>query len=482
MKIETEIRSGSFYVFIFRYSGVLIQLVIGAVLARLLTPEEFGVVAVVVVFINFFQLLAESGLSAAVIQRKDFSYNEFYSLFLITIGIGLLLGSLFYVAGFLIADFYENNVYQNIAHLLAISLFFNALNTIPSAMIFREKKFKEIGIRDICVKIASGILSIILAFKGFSFYSIIYGNILSAILIFILNLHLSKLKISRKINFRVLNSVFKYSFFQFMFNVVNYFSRNLDNLLIGKYLGPVALGYYDKAYKLMLFPISNLSRVVTPVLHPVFSSYQNDTDLIYGVYKKIIKFLAIIGFPASIFLYFSANEIVFLLYGSQWGASVGAFKFLALTVGIQIVLVSSGSIFQALGRTDYLFQAGLFSSFVSVTAILIGVFIGKSFVAVAFLLIFAFSINFIQGFYLLIIKAFRKNWGDFLKLFSPGIIIAAIFIGLGIIIEFFFSTGSLILSLLIKMSSFLILYIVMLLFLNELKFLINIIKPKKNNH
>ncbi len=346
-------------------------------------------------------------------------------------------------------------------------------------MLLREKKFKEIGIRKVSVQIITGVFAIILAYNNFSYYSIIYRSILVSILIFLANLKLSGLKITRNIHLNVVRGIFRYSLYQFLFSVVNYFSRNADNLLIGKFLGPVSLGYYDRAYKLMLLPIGSLTQVITPVLHPVLAIHQDKPEVIYDVYSKIVKFLSIIGFPLSIFLFFSAKEIILIMYGNQWQETIPAFRLLALTVGIQMVLVSSGSIFQALGRTDYLFNAGVFSSIVTITFVLAGVFIGKTIYAVSFMLILAFIINFFQGYYLLIVRSFGKKMVDFFSFLYPGLIIGIGVLILNMILPYLFTTSNLIISLIIKLVLFGSVFFALLTLLRQSNFFFSFLFPSR---
>jgi O-antigen/teichoic acid export membrane protein len=160
----------------------------------------------------------------------------------------------------------------------------------------------------------------------------------------------------------VLRQIFSYSAYQFLFNIINYFSRNLDKLLIGKYMGMSPLGYYEKSYRLMMLPLQNITQVITPVMHPIFSDYQNDLERLASGYERIVRFLAFIGLPLSVLLYFTASEVTLIIFGDQWIPSIPIFQILTLSVGIQIILSSSGSIFQAAGDTKSLFVCGLFSS------------------------------------------------------------------------------------------------------------------------
>lgn len=415
--IRKNIRSGIFFNAISRYSNIVVSIFIGAILARLLTPKDFGVVAIIGVFISFFSLISKFGISAAVVQHKSLTDDDVSSIFSFSIAFGLLLSIIFFFLSPFIASFYNEPVLINLSRLMALAIFFNSLQVVPNALNMKKLRFKEIGIISVVVHIISGIVAIILAYLGFSYYALIINSILSGLLIFIAYYYLAPVKPSFFIRFSSIRKIAKFSTFQFLFHFINYFAGNTDNLLIGKYFSSSALGFYDKAYKLMLMPVQNLTFVITPTLHPVLSKYQDDKKLIYNTFYKIVKLLAIIGFPLSVFLYFSSSEIINIMYGPQWGQSIPVFKLLALAVGIQVVLSSTGSIFQATNRPDLLFYSGLISTILVVFGVLYGVFIGKSLISVGYGILIAFSINVFQAFYLLIEKSLNHSFTKFLKVF-----------------------------------------------------------------
>ena len=193
-----------------------------------------------------------------------------------------------------------------------------------------------------------------------------------------------------------LSKVFSFSAYQFSFQLLNFFSRNLDKLLIGKYMGMSELGYYEKSYRLMMLPLQNITQVVTPVMHPIFSDYQNDLNRLASAYERILRLLAFIGIPLSVLLFFTAEEVTLIIFGQQWLPSVPVFRILTLSVGVQIILSSSGSIFQAAGDTRSLFVCGVFSSVLNVTGMLLGIFWFGTLEAVAWCIVTTFCINFIQ--------------------------------------------------------------------------------------
>jgi PST family polysaccharide transporter len=409
--------SGVLYTGISKYLGILLSIVIGAILARLLTPTEFGLVALVTVFIGFFRLLSNVGIGPAVVQNQKLTDTDIESIFLFSLILGFLFGCLFFLSSTFIASFYGNPELVPIVQLLSITIFFTALQIVPNAILLKQLKFKKIGIITISIQLISGALAILLAYRGFSYFALVYKSIFDSFFTFLILFFLAPIRIKLRLNTEALKKIMRFSTFQFLFNFINYFSRNSDNLLIGRFIGPAALGYYDKSYRLMMMPVQNLTHVISPVLLPVLSEYNEDKAKIYSAYIKLVKLLATIGFPLSVFLYFAAPELILILYGSQWTESIPVFKILALSIGIQIVLSSSGAIFQAVNRTDLLFYSGFLSAILMVSGICYGIFIGQSLESVGWGLIFAFTINFFQGFYFLIKKALGFHLIKFLRNF-----------------------------------------------------------------
>ena len=213
----------------------------------------------------------------------------------------------------------------------------------------------------------------------------------------------------------VVRKVFSFSIFQFAFLIINYISRNLDKLLMGRYLSMKELGYYDKSYRLMMMPLQYISFVVTPVMHPVLAQIQDDKKQIASSYIKVVKLMSYIGFPLSILLFFIANDLVLFFFGEQWGPSVPCFRLLALSVGFQIASSTSGAVFQAANDTKRMFGCGLFTAVVNLLAISLGIFLFKTAEAVAAGLCLAFFASFVQCYIFLFKKSLGYGWNDFLK-------------------------------------------------------------------
>ena len=399
--IKQQLLSEVFYTALAKYSGIIVSLVVAGVLARLISPDDFGIMAVATVIIAFFNLFTDVGLSPAIIQHKDLTTENLSDLFSFTIWTGIGLSLLFAAASWPIAAYYDRDILRILCQLLAINLFFASATIVPNALFYRNKEFKFIALRSFVIQLIAGAAAVTAALCGAELYALVIGPILSGILIFIISIRHYPQHLRLTLGRNVLRQIFSYSAYQFLFNIICYFSRNLDKLLIGKYMGMSSLGYYEKSYRLMMLPLQNITQVITPVMHPIFSDYQNDLERLASGYERIVRFLAFIGLPLSVLLYFTASEVTLIIFGDQWMPSIPIFQILTLSVGIQIILSSSGSIFQAAGDTKSLFICGLFSSALNVTGILLGIFWFGTLEAVAICITITFTVNFIQCYWMM---------------------------------------------------------------------------------
>lgn len=375
MDSKRELKMGILYSFLGRYSNIIVTLVTTSVLARLLSPEEFGIATVINIFLIFFNNLADMGFGAGVVQKKEIDNKFISSIFYFTSFLGFLLSIVFYLfSKYWIVYYYENIVYEKLGMLVALNLLLVSIGIVPRALINRKKMFKEFGVINFLSNFLSGIVTIVLAYLEFSYYSIVLQGIIMNLLVNLLIILKLKFKIEFSFEIKYIKDILGYSSYFFIFNFINYFARNLDNILIGKYMGVISLGFYDKAYKLMLFPLSALTGIISSVLHPVFARYQDDKEKIYREYLEIIKVLSFLGIMISNVAYFNTREIILILYGESWKDVVPIFKILACAIFIQVVLSTTGSIFLALGRSDKMLFSGIFSSGGVIVAIILGVY------------------------------------------------------------------------------------------------------------
>lgn len=404
-----------------KYSSVIMNLLLSAVLSRILSPEDYGIIAIITVFTTFFTSISDMGLGTAVIQNKNLTWKEVNDIYSFSVYVAVVISLVFVCSSIPISMIYKNSVYRPVCYILAFSVFFSTCNTIPTSLLNKEKEFSKLCTRTIIITAITGLIAVIIAICGGKYYALAFQSLGSSTLAFIWNIKGSGLKFLFKFDKKSINKVKVYSLYQFLFGLINYFSRNLDNLLIGTFIGGTTLANYDKSYKLMKYPIQNITHVITPVLHPILSEYQEDKEYIYIKYSKIVKVLSLIGVFVSVYCFFASKEIINILYGRQWDNAVTSFKLLSVSVWAQMVTSSVGIVFQSTNNTKMMFKCGLAATFVNCICITIGVFY-KDINIVAFMVMIGLNLSFIINFYPVIVKIFRYNFGAFVAQFIPEIL------------------------------------------------------------
>ena len=409
-----------------RYTSIMLNLGFTMILARILTPEDYGIVAVTVVFTNFFSIFADMGISNGIIQYKKLTAEDIASIFSLTGVLGVLLSLAFFVFSFGIASFYNNEVYVPLGALLAVNLLLSTWNIVPNALLLKDKQFILMAKRNIWIPFSTSMATVVMALAGMAYYALVLQSVLAALIMFAYNWYTTRRKYDLYILWELrldgLRKIFGYSAYQFLFSVINYFARNLDNLLIGRFWGAAALGFYDKAYRLSCYPNQMLSHVITPVLQPILSDYQDDKKFIYDKYVKVLKFLSLTGVFICLFLYSFTEDVIYILYGEQWNDAVPYLKLLALSIWAQMILSTTGSIFQSTGNTKQLFITGCITTLMMVTAILLGAYQGEV-IHLCRNIMVCFNVQFFIVMYLLISRCLKQPYWPFLRLFMPEIII-----------------------------------------------------------
>ena len=366
-----------------KYSGLVVSIIISAILARLLSPNEFGIIAVATVIIHFLSIFSTFGIGPAVIQRKDLSEKDIDYIYSFSVFLSFFIAILFALSSPIIATIYNNSVLIPICVALSFNLLFVSLNMVPGAMMARNLRFKDVAKITLFAQASTGFISCLAAYYGAGVYSLLISPILSSIVIFNYNRKKCNLNLYYNFSLKPVKSIISFSSYQFAFEFFNYFSRNLDKLIIGKYISSSALGYYDKSYRLMQLPMNNISSVISPVLQPVMSSLQDKKSEMAEKYNKMIKMIAVFSFPLGAFLFFSGKEIIRIFYGNNWDPAIPSFRILSISIPLQLILSTTGGIFQSCNATNHLFYAGLRNTIITVSGFIIASFYYGSIEAIA---------------------------------------------------------------------------------------------------
>lgn len=430
--IKRNIGAAVFWSGVQRYSSLVVTTIVSMILARLLTPEQYGIVAISSVFITFLSVFSTMGIGPAIIQRKDLDQNDYDNIFSFSLIVGVVLSLLFFVASWPISKYYKEEQLVVVCQILSVNLFFSAINMVPNALMSKNKRFKEMAKRTFLLSLIGGIFSVAAAFIGFGIYSLLISPLVNSVGIFLFNRHYYPVNISKKFTLDPVKKIFSYSAYQFAFEFSNFFTHNLDRLIIGKAFSPAELGYYDKAHSLLKLPVSLLTSIISPVLQPFMSDYQNELQRMAEYNNRLARFLSTISFPLSVILFFSGSEIILLFFGQGWERSILSFQILTLILPTQSILTTSGAFWQSSNSTKYLFWIGLFNTSIIVVGYIVSSIIWGTIESVACSFVVTSLIAFFVTYYLMYKMVFRCSYLRFLsELISPlinGFILAFVFL------------------------------------------------------
>lgn len=355
----------------------IIQFLLSVILARLLSPEDFGLIAMVMVFTSFAGMLADGGFNSALIQKKDISENHTSTVFWINLIISILLFILTYIIAPVLADFYENSKLEEIFRIIAITFIISAVGNVPSALLQKEMRFHVITKIDTIAALFSGILAIGMACSGAGVWSLVAQPILAGTIMSVMRcwacLWIPKFIFNRN----ALKEIWGFSGNMFGFLFINYWARNADSLIIGKMFGSATLGLYNRAYGLMLLPITQIHGAINQVMFPALSSIQEDKPRVARIYLRAVGIITLFSYPMMLGLFVVAEPFVLAMYGKKWSGVSPILQILALVGLIQSLVSSSGILLLSQGRADRLLYSSAAFYTLFIASFIVGTALGS---------------------------------------------------------------------------------------------------------
>ena len=321
------------------------------VLARILSPDDYGIIAMVLAIMGFAGLFRELGLSSAAIQNQNLTPELQSNLFWLNLLIGLALSLITYLSAPLVALFYAKPELTIVTQILSITFVVGSLSTQHSADLTKNLKFGKRAAATIGGSLATLICSIYLALNDYGYWALVWSNILGTATASILLIVFSRIPISLPSRESGVRSAIGFGINVTSADLVNYFHRNLDNILIGKVWGATSLGFYSRAYSLLLFPVHAIRTPVNSVAFPIFSKLQQPPQDLRGAFLKVVLCLGCLTMPITAFLFGNSGLIIELVLGSQWLKSAEIFSFLAIAAFTQPVTGMLGSLLLSLSKT-----------------------------------------------------------------------------------------------------------------------------------
>ena len=357
------------------------------ILARLLSPSDFGLIGMVMVVIGFVGLFKDLGTSAAVIQRKGVSEELLSSIFWVNVAFGVLAMVVLFVLSPLAASLYHEPRLTPLLGVLSLTVFISGLSVLQQAILERDLAFHTLAKVEISAIACGSVVAVGLAMLGAGVWSLVYQSLTVTLVTTVLLWVSSAWRPKMIFCWTEVKLVSSYSLNLTGFNIFNYFARNADYLLIGRFLGAQDLGYYTLAYRIMLYPLQSISAVIGRVMFPVYSQIQDDDVMFRRVYLNVAGGIALITFPMMLGLMALSGPFVLTAFGSQWRPVVLLLMIFAPVGLAQSIGTTVGAIYQAKGRTDWMFRWGVAAGILVIIAFVIGLQWGIVGVAAAYAII-----------------------------------------------------------------------------------------------
>lgn len=359
-----SLKSKSAKGFAWNFGGSLLQqgstFIVSIFLARILSPAEFGLVGMAMVFITVSQVFIDVGFASALIQRQDNTSLTYSSIFYLNIVIGLLLTAGFYFCAPLIGAFYKNPQVTSLVRWLSLIFVFNSFDIVQMTILKKELNFKTLTVRTFLATIIGGIAGVIAAFSGLGVYSIVVQKVLTAVLGTVFLWSTTTWRPDLKFSFKEVKKLTGYSAFIFFDQVYYQITIQLDMLIGGKVFSPKVLGYYSRANSLRNLVTQYSSSSLTAVFFPVLSSLQDKEEEYRRVYFKVISVIAFISYGLTGVMCILGRDIIITLFGAKWEPSIPIFQVLILSAGNTPLNNMMNNAFYSKGKSKENFWIGVF--------------------------------------------------------------------------------------------------------------------------
>lgn len=355
-----------------KFAKMGIQFISGVVLARLLTPFDYGCIGMLSIFMVLAETFIDGGFGSALIQKKRPTHEDYSTIFWWNVVLAFLMYAVLYISAPAISRFYKIPLLCDVLRVQGIILFIYALNLIQRNQLKKQLKFRILAKVRIVTSVIALITTIFMAYKGFGVWALVAQNIIGAAIPAIVFWGYTKWRPSFVFSRRSFKELFSFGIYMFLTHIVNKMNSQLQALLIGKFYNPVTLGYYSKGSKTEGLASQTISSVMTSVTYPLYAEVQDEKERMQNMIKRLTMTISYITFPLMFILMLCAKPIFVLLYSDRWLNSVPYFQALCLA-GLAICLLSVNlQTISAIGKSKTMFNWSLVKITVSLGLVVCG--------------------------------------------------------------------------------------------------------------
>lgn len=362
-------------------------------MSRLLGPALFGLFGMLTVFSSLASLLVGFGLSQAIVQNQSLDQRDLSSIFWINLMLGSAIAVVFFLCSDTIAVFYTQPELADITKVFSLIFFVYGCSAVPLGLLSQRLQFRELAISQLVAAILSYVAGITAAYLGWGVWSLVLQNIVNHLVYVLVNYYFAKWRPDFSFTRTTLKKIAKFSRNFLPSQLLDFFSLNMDILLVGKFFGKTDLGYYGRATALVQLPVNSLGMIFNRTFFSVFAALQNDKPTFSKSYLRAVKMLTLVVMPILVLTAVLAEKIVLFLFGAEWTGMTNFVTILAIGAVVGSYNSFNDSVMVSQGRTDLLLRINAIEKVILIIGVVIGV--GYGILGVAYAKVISVAIMFI---------------------------------------------------------------------------------------
>ena len=382
--VAASVRSGARLVTASQASLQVVRLLVAVVLARLLDPGDFGLVAMAYVVVNFLDIFKDLGTKAAVVQRQTVTREFASSVFVVNVALGAGLTLLIVAVAPLVATVYGEPDVRPVLQVLGVVIGVSSWGLVHQAYLHRRMQFGRLALLHIAIAATNAAVSLTLAFAGWGVWALVLGALSGSVVANVLAWSLSGLRLVPHFSRQDLREIRKFSLNLSGSQMVGFTISNADKFIIGRWLGATALGHYNIAQRILLYPVRAITQMLQEVLFPAMSRIQDDDAALGRGYLRALSGIALLIFPAMTGIAVTASPFVLGVLGSKWEPAIPVIVIIASVGALKSLLHTTSLLYVVKARTDWLLRWTLVAGGLSVASYVVGLPFGIVGVATAY--------------------------------------------------------------------------------------------------
>lgn len=384
--LKSKTISGLLWKFAERIGAQAITFVLSIILARLLSPSDYGAIAILLIFITIADVFVNAGFGSALIQKKDADNLDFSSVFYFSFLFSVFIYAVIYLAAPFVADFYNMPVLQSTLQVLALRIPVAAINSVQQAYVSRNMQFKKFFYSTLSGTAASAVVGIFMAYNGYGIWSLVGQYLSNAVINTIVLFSVINWRPQLIFSLQRLKSLFSYGWKLLLSGLFDTGYQSLNSLLIGKFYTSADLAFFDTGKKFPMVIVTNINSSISSVLFPALASEQDEPEKVKAHTRKAIQISSYIMWPMMLGMAACADNIVSLVLTDKWLPAVPYLQIACITYGLWPIHTANLQAINAMGRSDIFLKLEIVKKVIGIPALLISIQYGVLVVAITYLI------------------------------------------------------------------------------------------------